>query len=68
VVSGSGKAFEAVLTALWYIGPMNHTPGVDFTGAASGPATFRYAVIYFVLSAALLVLAFFFRGHQLRHN
>ncbi len=33
VISGTGKAFEAILTALWYVGPMQHTPGMDYTGA-----------------------------------
>jgi hypothetical protein len=68
VVSGSGKAFEAILTALWYVGPMNHTPGPDFTGAASGAATLRYALVYLAISAALLVVAFVFRARQLRNN
>lgn len=68
VVSGTGKAFEAILTALWYIGPMNHMPGVDFTGAANGAATLRYAAIYAVLSAAFLAVAFVTRSRQLRNN
>ena len=68
VVSGSGKAFEAILTALWYVGPMNHTPGADFTGAASGAATLRYAVFYLVTSVVLLAVAFIFRSRQIRNN
>jgi hypothetical protein len=65
-LSGTGKPFEGLLTAIWYVGPMNHTPGIDFTGAASGSRTISYALIYFVLSAALLVFAFFVRARQLR--
>jgi hypothetical protein len=68
VISGSGKPFEALLTALWYVGPLNHTAGMDFTGAASGAATMHYALVYFALSAALLAAAFFFRARQLRNN
>jgi hypothetical protein len=68
VVSGTGKVFEALLTVLWYIGPMNHTPGFDFTGAASGSFTMRYAVIYLLISAALLASAFFRRARQLRSS
>jgi hypothetical protein len=68
VVSGSGKAFEALLAALWYIGPMNHTPGLDFTGAANGAATTRDSVIYAALTAGLLAVAFLFRARQLRAN
>ena len=66
IVSGTGKVFEAVLTVLWYAGPMNHTPGFDFTGAANGSLTMRYALIYLVISAALLALALLTRARQLR--
>jgi hypothetical protein len=68
VWSGTGKPYEALLTAIWYIGPMNGTPGLDFTGAANGPGTARYALIYAVISSALLVFAFFTRSRQLRSN
>ena len=68
IVSGASKAFEALLTVLWYIGPMNHTPGLDFTGAANGSLTMRYAVIYLVISAALLAFAFLTRARQLRSS
>ena len=68
IISGTGKVFEALLTLLWYIGPMNHVPGIDFTGAASGPQTIHYALIYLGMTAALLVLAVFARSRQLRSN
>jgi hypothetical protein len=45
---------------------MNHTPGLDFTGAASGPFTIRYATVYLMLSVALLTAGFFVRSRQLR--
>jgi hypothetical protein len=66
IFSSTGKPFEALLTAIWYIGPMNHAPGFDFTGAASGPQTIPYALVYLALAAALLVAAFLFRSRQLR--
>jgi hypothetical protein len=66
VVSGTGKAFEAILTLLWYVGPMNHTPGMDYTGAANESMVIPYAVIYAVLTIGFLVFAFFWRGRQLR--
>jgi hypothetical protein len=68
IVSGTGKVFEALLTVLWYIGPMNRTPGFDFTGAANGPLMTHYAFVYAAMSAALLVFAFFTRSRQLRSN
>jgi hypothetical protein len=65
-LSGTGKPFEGLLTALWYVGPMNHTPGLDFTGAASGPRTISYALIYIAITAALIVSAYAIRFRQLR--
>lgn len=67
-VSGTGKAFEAILTAWWYIGPINHTRGFDFTGAANGARTLRYAGMYVALTVALLAVAFVARSRQLRNN
>lgn len=68
IVSGTGKVFEALLTVLWYIGPMNHTPGLDFTGAANGHLATHYTIVYTTLTAALLAFAFFTRARQLRSN
>jgi hypothetical protein len=68
VISGSGKSFEALLTALWYVGPINHTAGIDYTGWANGNAAPHYAVIYVLMTAGLLAAAFFTRSRQLRNN
>jgi hypothetical protein len=65
-LSGGGKPYEALLTAIWYVGPMNHTPGLDFTGTASGPRTVHYAIIYAVLAAAFVAIAYVIRARQLR--
>jgi hypothetical protein len=67
-LSGQGKPFEAMLTAFWYIGPLNRTVGADFTGAANGAATLRYALAYLVAVAGLLAVAFTARARQLRNN
>lgn len=66
VSSGTSKPFEGFLTLLWYVGPMNHTPGLDFTGAANGPHTTSYAVVYLALAAVFLVSAFAFRARQIQ--
>jgi hypothetical protein len=68
VWSGNGKPFEGLLTALWYVGPMNRVSGIDFTGTASGAQANHYALLYFALSVALLAGAFAFRARQLRAN
>jgi hypothetical protein len=64
--SGTSKPFEGLLTAIWYVGPMNHTPGIDFTGNASGTRTISYALIYLALTAALFISAYVIRSRQLR--
>jgi hypothetical protein len=66
--SGSGKPFEGLLTALWYVGPVNRSSGIDFTGTASGHYAIHDAVIYFALSAALVTSVFVRRARQLRSN
>src|SRR4029077_18050985 len=32
VWTGSGKFFEALYTMIWYLGPMNHLPQLDYIG------------------------------------
>jgi hypothetical protein len=66
VWSGTSKFFEGLYTALWYAGPLNRTPGFDFTGSANGPQAGRYALIYLAVAATLVAAAFFRRAGQLR--
>ncbi len=68
VVSSSSKFFEALFTAAWYIGPMNKVPGLDFTGAANGPRTLEYAIVYAALTATLLAIALLWRARQLHSS
>lgn len=62
VWSGSSRFFEALYTLWWYIGPMNHTSGVDFTGMA--PARFA-TVLYVAATLALLTAAYAGRRNKL---
>ena len=62
--SGSSKAFEAVYTVWWYIGPAHHTPGLDFmgtSGASSSPA------LYLLFTAVLLAAAFWGRRSRMAY-
>ena len=63
----SSRPFEALFTALWYSGPLNRVPGLDFTGGANGGHTVEYACVYVLLAAGLLAAAFWRRSWQLRH-
>ena len=68
VWTGSSRPFEGLFAALWYIGPLNRVPGLDFTGCANGPHTFKDACCYLALTAGLLIAAFFGRRQQLRRG
>ncbi len=58
VWSGTSKTFEAIYVAFWYIGPLHHTPSIDFlvttdaAVSAGAPATFALAGV--ILFAAAL--------------
>jgi hypothetical protein len=63
VWSGTSKPFEIVYVSLWYLGPLNKVPGMDFIGAqTNGRPEF-----YIPLSLALIAFAFFGRSRQLRN-
>jgi hypothetical protein len=62
VWSHSSKPFEIVYVTLWYLGPLNRVPGLDFIGANSA----GYPEFYIPLSLALIAFAFFGRARQLR--
>jgi hypothetical protein len=62
VWSHSSKPFEILYITLWYLGPLNKVPGLDFIGAHSP----GYPGVYIPLSLALIAFAFFGRARQLR--
>jgi hypothetical protein len=51
---------------LWYVGPLNRVPGLDFTGSADGALVAWYACLYFMIAAGMLAAAFAGRARQLR--
>jgi hypothetical protein len=59
VWSGTSKAFEALYTVLWYVGPLQPVAGLDFMGAsdaalaAGTPAVTAAAAVMLVALAAL---------------
>lgn len=52
VWSRTRKLFEVVYMLLWYLGPVNHLPYVDFLGVSTS-----YAILYIGLSILLLSIA-----------
>ena len=60
--SGGSRAFEAIYTVWWYVGPAHQIPGLDFMGttpASSSPA------VYALAAAVLLVAAYLGRRSRL---
>jgi len=55
VWSGTSKPFEAIYTVLWYLGPANHTPGMDFMGMTMASSDAR---LFLLAAAVLLVTAY----------
>jgi hypothetical protein len=58
--TGSSKAFEAIYTVWWYMGPAHQIPGLDFMGttpASSAPA-------FYALAAAVFMAAAYWRRRQ----
>jgi len=66
IAAGTSKPFEALLIFAWYVGPMNHTPGLDFTGTANATHTVSCALLYLALATAFLLASFTIRSRQLR--
>ncbi|MEI6668712.1 MAG: hypothetical protein WCP29_11200 [Acidobacteriota bacterium] len=59
VWTGSARAFEAIYTAWWYLGPANRVVALDYSGAwaasAQGPSVPVYAALAVLLMAAAVV-------------
>lgn len=54
--SGGSRAFEAIYTICWYLGPGHQIPGLDFMGttpASSSPALY-FSAAAFLIGAAYL--------------
>lgn len=66
VWTGTSRFFEGLYTALWYVGPLNRVPGLDFTGGGSGPLAGRFAWFYLGIATIFVATAFARRARQLR--
>ncbi len=58
VLSSGSRVFQVVYVIWWYIGPLQKTPGLDFTTGAPQ--------VYLLAAAGLLLLSAFWRGRQVR--
>ena len=64
VWTGSGKLFEISYLVLWYVGPLNRVPTLDYLGIL--PAAQDAHLAFLALGPALLALAYAGRARQLR--
>ena len=62
----SGKAFEGLYAAIWYIGPVNQLTALDFMGATDKSVVAGMSSYYLALTAILMGLAVVGRMRQLR--
>jgi hypothetical protein len=58
VFSSGSRVFEVVYLIWWYIGPLQKTPGMDFTNGAPQ--------VYLLTAVGLLLLSAYWRGRQVR--
>lgn len=61
----SSKLFEVIYTFLWYAGPMNGMPALDFVGASGKTTSVVIPLVYLCCSAVLCGLAIFGRRRQI---
>jgi hypothetical protein len=63
-LSGTRKLFEIVYLMIWYIGPINHLPQLDFLGASGNLQETPATPFYLVVSVTFVFIAFVMRTRQ----
>ena len=64
VFTETPKAFEAIYSIWWYIGPLHHIRNLDFIGTDSASST---PTLYLAASMGLLLVSCFWRKVRLSH-
>ena len=65
VWSGTSKLFEVVYLLLWYIGPMNHVPAMDYLGATKEGLAAGMPLVYLGVTTLLAAAAVAGRRRQI---
>lgn len=68
VWTGSSRAFEGLFTALWYAGPLQPIPALDFMGASRAAVEMGMPLVFVALTVVLLGAAFVGRQGQMRRS
>jgi hypothetical protein len=63
--SGSSKLFEVLYLVIWYIGPMNQVPAMDYSGATTAGLASGMPLVFLGATALLLAAAVVGRRRQL---
>jgi hypothetical protein len=63
--SGSSKLFEVLYLVIWYIGPMNQVPAMDYSGATPAGLASGMPLVFLGVTALLLGTAVMGRRRQL---
>jgi hypothetical protein len=63
--SGSRKMFEVVYFLLWYLGPLEQVPQLDYLGAVAQAQKQGMPYVYLALTVGLLVVGVVGRRRQL---
>jgi hypothetical protein len=66
VWTGSSKAFEALYTMLWYLGPLEHVPEFDYLGVSPTALAAGTAPAMAIAAAIFIATAYAGRRRQLR--
>jgi hypothetical protein len=64
--SGTSKLFEILYLVIWYIGPMNHVPALDYLGSTEAGLAQGMPLVYLAVTAALAAMAVAGRKRQLQ--
>jgi len=64
VWSGSSKMFEVIYFVLWYVGPMNHTPSLDYIGVTMNGPDPGTTLLFFVIMLILIFITVIGRKRQ----
>ncbi len=65
VWSGTSKLFEILYLVLWYIGPMNHVPALDYLGSTEAGLAQGMPLVYLAVTAMLAAATVAGRKRQL---
>ena len=66
VWSGNRRTFEVIYTLLWYVGPINRVPALDYMGVTPEAVSAGIALYYVLACGVLLGLAVLGRWRQMR--